>query len=155
MDWTTLVLSLVTLILGGGWFVTYKAHKREKEGEAMQAEAHGAKAWQEVYQGAIEDANNRAENLRIDRDMLMTERNELREENKVMHKKQIEMEDAMNEIKRGHEEEMGLLKRELGRVERKVDSLVPVSCYRFDCQLRVKNNPNKKANKALKEQENE
>ena len=92
MDWLELGLSVLTLLLGGGWFVTYKSHKKEKEGEAAQAEAGGWKAQQEVYQATISDLKDSCDYIRADRNLLREENVQLREENKAYRDKISELE---------------------------------------------------------------
>ena len=132
MDWQTLILSITTVVLGGGWFVTYKAHKREKEGEATQAEANGAQAWQNVYTKAFEDADKITESLRQDRDVLKKERDEFMLENAEIRKRYTTLEDQLL-----------ILKRDVARNARKVEALTPTVCWKFDCDERLKIDPNK------------
>lgn len=113
MDWTTLTLSIVTLILGGGWFVTYKAHKREKEGEATQAEASGWQKQQEVYQATIKDLKETCDYIRKDRDLLRQENEQLRQENTQLRNKIKDLEDQMQE-----------LKKDIARQGRRIETIV-------------------------------
>lgn len=130
---TQIVIPFIALVAAGGWFVTYKAHKREKEGEATQAEANGAQAWQSVYTKAFEDADKIAESLRQDRDVLKKERDEFMSENAEMRKKFTLFEDQIS-----------ALKKDVARNARKVEALTPIVCWKFNCIERIKYDPSKK-----------
>lgn len=91
MDWLNYVLSVLTLIAGGGWFVNYRAKK-------MQAEADGWKSQQEVYQRTIADLEKSCEFIRADRDLLRKENEELRAENMDWHKKFAELSAKFQEL---------------------------------------------------------
>ena len=113
MDWYNFITSTIALLLGGGWFVTYKAHKREKEGEATQAEASGWQKQQEVYQTTIADLKETCDYIRKDRDLLRQENEQLRQENTQLRNKIQNLEDQMQD-----------LKKDIARQGRRIETIV-------------------------------
>jgi len=102
----------LTLFLGGGWFVYYKANKRIKEGEATQSEASGWAKQQQVYQTTIEDQQKFYEHLKADFNVVVEENSKLRQENNELREK-------VN----GLEKQMLDMKREISRLGRKLEAL--------------------------------
>ena len=121
------ILAVLTLIAGGGWFVTYKATKRKATGEAQQIEADAWKGMQDVYQQTIDDLNHICNDIREDRNKLREENNELREENSKLREKYIDLENQIIE-----------LKREIARQGRKLESIIPFACGVAGCTNRTK-----------------
>ena len=87
MEWYTIVSSIVTIILGGGWFVYYRANKMKAYGEAWESQ-------QRVYQNTIADLEKSCEFIRNDRDLL-------RKENKNLFKLG-ELQKEVDEIKKDY-----------------------------------------------------
>lgn len=127
MTWIDVVLPIVTLIAGGGWFVTYRAYKKKQFGEATQAEADGWKAMQDVYQQTIDDLNRYCNNIREDRNMLHEENIKLREENRLLHERYNDLEQQIIE-----------LRKELARQGRRLETLLPFTCGKAGCAKRTK-----------------
>ena len=100
MQYIEVVLSIMTIIAGGGWFVTYKAYKRKASGEATQAEAEGWQKQQETYHNTIEELKNTCEYIKNDRDQLRKENEELRRENQELRRKLAGMEDQIQDLRR-------------------------------------------------------
>lgn len=117
MDWTNIILSALTLIAGGGWFVNYKAKK-------TQAEAEGWKAMQDLYQQTIEDFKVYSEDMRKERTVLKQENNDMREKYKKL------------------DDEILLLKKQLSRQGRKLEALSPFLCSVIGCRNRKRDNLN-------------
>lgn len=107
-----IVSPILTVIAGGGWFVTYKAYKRGANGEATQKEADGWKSMQDVYQQTIEDLKQSCEYIRNDRDLLRQENEKLRLENNMLRDKILELEKQIAE-----------LRRDIARQGRRIESL--------------------------------
>lgn len=105
MDWMNYVLSALTIIAGGGWFVNYRAKK-------IRAEADSWKAQQEVYQTTIADLKESCDYIRKDRDLLRKENEELRNENNMLREKILELEQQMSD-----------LRRDIARQGRRIESL--------------------------------
>lgn len=95
-----IIAPILTVITGGGWFVTYRAYRRSANGEAMQKEAEGWKSMQDVYQQTIEDLKQSCEYIRNDRDLLRQENDKLREENNQLRNKIISLEQQIDELRK-------------------------------------------------------
>lgn len=104
---------MITMILGGGWFVHYRANKRKAAGEAVQSEADGWKAQQEVYQETIANQKKYYDCLKEDFNAIIEENTQLRKENNELRKKVYDLENVVLN-----------LKKELSRLGRRVDALV-------------------------------
>lgn len=120
MEWFEIISGILTLIAGGGWFLSYKAYKRKSNGEATQSEAEGWKSMQDVYQQTIDDLNKYCNDIR-------TDRNFLHDENITLREKYIDMEKQILE-----------LKKELARQGRKLESVLPFTCAVVACPNRTR-----------------
>lgn len=107
-----IVVPVLTLVAGGGWFVTYKAYKKGQMGEATQKEAEGWFKQQEVYQRTIDDLKESCEYIKQDRNLLREENDQLRKENNELREKINTMDNQIFE-----------LKKEIARLGRRVESL--------------------------------
>ena len=122
MDIYSIINTIVTIFLGGGWFVYYRANKHKAEGEAVQSEAEGWKGMQELYQKTIADFDGYCEDMRKERSVLKTENNEMREKYKKM------------------DDEILVLKRQISRQGRKIEALSPFLCNVVGCLNRKRVN---------------
>lgn len=113
MDVFSIINTIITIFLGGGWFIYYKSNKKKAEGEAVQSEATGWEAQQRVYQHTIEDLEKSCEFIRSDRDLLRKENEELRKENIELRKRIGELEANILD-----------LKREVARNGRRIEAIV-------------------------------
>lgn len=113
MEIYSIINTLVTVFLGGGWFIYYKSNKKKAEGEATTAEAGGWEAQQKVYQHTIKDLENSCNFIRADRDLLRKENEELRKENITLRKRIGELEDKILE-----------LQKDVARNGRRIEALV-------------------------------
>lgn len=113
MDIYSIINTIVTIFLGGGWFIYYKANKKKAEGEAVQSEASGWEAQQHVYQHTIEDLEKSCDFIRQDRDLLRKENEELRKENRELRKE-------VGDLKAQQED----MKRDIARMGRRIEALV-------------------------------
>ena len=120
------IIPIVTIVAGGGWFLTYKAYKKKAIGEADQSVAEGWKAQQDVYQQTIEDLKVSCEYIKADRDLL-------REENKTLRRENNELREKFNEL----EMQILELKKELGKQERKIEQMSPFTCALAGCGNRT------------------
>ena len=116
MELYNIISTALTLFLGGGWFVYYRANKRIKEGEATQSEAEGWRKQQEVYQTTIADQQTFYEHLKADFNAVMDENSQLRTENNELRGKINDMEEKMFE-----------LQREVSRLGRRLEALTEKS----------------------------
>ena len=92
-------MPILTLIAGGGWFISYRAYKRKANGEAMQSEAEGWKTQQQVYQSTIHDLHETCDFIRKDRDILRKENEELRKENAELRSTILKFEAQIAELR--------------------------------------------------------
>ena len=113
MDIYSIINTIVTIFLGGGWFIYYKANKKKANGEATTAEANGWEAQQHVYQHTIEDLEKSCDFIRQDRDLLRKENEELRKENRELRKE-------VGDLKAQQED----MKRDIARMGRRIEALV-------------------------------
>lgn len=113
MDVYSIINTIVTIFLGGGWFIYYRANKKKANGEATQAEANGWEAQQRVYQNTITDLEKSCEFIRNDRDLLRKENEELRKENRELRERIGGLEDEILE-----------LKKEVARNGRRIEAIV-------------------------------
>lgn len=120
MDVYSIINTIVTIILGGGWFIHWRAGKRKANGEAAQSEAEGWKAMQDLYQQTINDFKVYSEDMRTERTALKDENNEMREKYKKV------------------EEEILMLKKQLSRQGRKLEAISPFLCGVVGCLNRKK-----------------
>jgi len=113
MDIYSIINTIVTIVLGGGWFIYYKANKKKANGEAVAAEANGWEAQQHVYQHTIEDLEKSCDFIRQDRDLLRKENEELRKENRELRKE-------VSDLKAQQED----MKCDIARMGRRIEALV-------------------------------
>ena len=113
MDIYSIINTIVTIFLGGGWFIYYKANKKKANGEATTAEANGWEAQQHVYQHTVEDLEKSCDFIRKDRDLLRKENEELRKENRELRKE-------VGDLKAQQED----MKRDIARMGRRIEALV-------------------------------
>lgn len=122
MELYSIINTIVTIFLGGGWFIYYRANKQKAQGEATQAEAEGWKGMQELYQKTIADFDGYCEDMRKERSVLKTENNEMREKYKKM------------------DDEILVLKRQISRQGRKIEAISPFLCNVVGCLNRKRVN---------------
>ena len=129
MDYSGLILGILGLVFGGGvtWLFTIRAMKRKANGEAFQTEVEAFKSAQVGYIQAIEDFKKINVETREDRDHFKEDRDLLRKENEEMRTKYKEMEDAMLQQK-----------RDIARLERRIDGFTPFLCSVAGCTRRKK-----------------
>ena len=126
-----IINTLVTLFLGGGWFLHWRASRRKANGEAKQTEAQANKEAQEYYNTTLADVNRTLAEVRADRDRYKDERDEERKANEEMRRKYIEIDDRMNKMDREYKEK-------ISRLGRRVDVLSPFLCGVAGCMNRKK-----------------
>ena len=127
----SVINTLVTLFLGGGWFLHWRASRRKANGEAKQTEAQANKEAQEYYNTTLADVNGTLAEVRADRDRYKDERDEERKANEEMRRKYIEIEDRMNKMDREYKEK-------ISRLGRRIDVLSPFLCAVAGCMHRKK-----------------
>lgn len=127
----SVINTIVTIFLGGGWFLHWRASRRKANGEAKQTEAQANKEAQEYYNKTLEDVNKTLGEVRAERDHYKDERNELRKENHEMRAKYIEIEERMTQMDLQY-------KRDISRLGRRIDVLSPFLCGVAGCMHRKK-----------------
>lgn len=131
MEIYNIINTFVTVFLGGGWFLHWRASRRKANGEAKQTEAQANKEAQEYYNTTLADVNRTLNEVRAERDHYKDERNELRKENHDMRTKYIEIEEKMTKIDLNY-------KRDISRLGRRIDVLSPFLCGVAGCMHRKK-----------------
>ena len=127
----SIINTFVTLFLGGGWFLHWRASRRKANGEAKQTEAQANKEAQEYYNTTLADVNKTLAEVRAERDHYRDERNEERKSNQELRQKYIEIEDRMNHMDLSY-------KRDISRLGRRIDVLSPFLCGVAGCMHRKK-----------------
>ena len=127
----SIINTFVTLFLGGGWFLHWRASRRKANGEAKQTEAQANKEAQEYYNTTLADVNKTLEEVRVERDHYKDERNEERKINHELRQKYIEIEERMNQMDLSY-------KRDISRLGRRIDVLSPFLCGVAGCMHRKK-----------------
>ena len=126
MEIYSIINTFVTLFLGGGWFLHWRASRRKANGEAKQTEAQANKEAQEYYNTTLADVNKTLEEVRAERDHYKDERNEERKTNHELRQKYIEIEERMNQMDLSY-------KRDISRLGRRIDVLSPFLCGVAGC----------------------
>ena len=107
-----IITTVLTIVLGGGWFIFYKANKRKANGEATQSEADGWRKQQEVYHNTIDELKASCEYIANDRNVLRDENTQLRKENTELRQTVIKLQNMVLE-----------LKSEVSRLGRRVEAI--------------------------------
>ena len=131
MEIYSIINTFVTLFLGGGWFLHWRASRRKANGEAKQTEAQANKEAQEYYNTTRADVNKTLAEVRAERDHYRDERNEERKSNHELRQKYIEIEERMNQMDLSY-------KRDISRLGRRIDVLSPFLCGVAGCMHRKK-----------------
>ena len=120
-----ILLGILTLIAGGGWFVNWKATRRRSDAEVTQQEAVGWKAMQEVYEKHFEDMQLITDSVREDRDRLKEDKDMLYKENREWRSRYADMENQIMD-----------LKRDMARLGRRLERVLPFTCGVVKCSRR-------------------
>ena len=131
MEIYSIINTFVTLFLGGGWFLHWRASRRKANGDAKQTEAQANKEAQEYYNTTLADVNKTLAEVRAERDHYRDERNEERKSNHELRQKYIEIEERMNQMDLSY-------KRDISRLGRRIDVLSPFLCGVAGCMHRKK-----------------
>lgn len=127
----SIINTFITVFLGGGWFLHWRASRRKANGEAKQTEAQANKEAQEYYNTTLADVNKTLAEVRAERDHYRDERNEERKSNHELRQKYIEIEERMNQMDLSY-------KRDISRLGRRIDVLSPFLCGVAGCMHRKK-----------------
>ena len=127
----SLINTLITIFLGGGWFLHWRASKRKANGEAKQVEADAFKSMQDAYQQMHDDLLKRLDEVCGERDHYKDERDEERKINREMRAKYTELEERMTKMDLRY-------KQDISRLGRRIDVLSPFLCGVAGCLHRKK-----------------
>lgn len=131
MEIYNIINTLVTVFLGGGWFLHWRASRRKANGEANQVEADAFKSMQDAYQQMHNDLLKRLDEVCGERDHYKDERDEERKINREMRTKYTELEERMTKMDLQY-------KRDISRLGRRLDCLSPFLCSVAGCMHRKK-----------------
>lgn len=131
MEIYSIINTFVTVFLGGGWFLHWRASRRKANGEAKQTEAQANKEAQEYYNTTLADVNHTLGEVRAERDHYKDERDEERKENREMRLKYRQLEEKVTQIDLDY-------KKDVARLGRRLDCLSPFLCGVAGCMRRKK-----------------
>ena len=131
MEIYSIINTLITLFLGGGWFLHWRASRRKADGEAKQVEAQANQAAQDYYNKTLEDVNKTLNEVRAERDHYKEDRNALRVENDEMRKQYKKLEEQITTLGLNY-------KKDVARLGRRIDVLSPFLCGVAGCMHRTK-----------------
>lgn len=131
MEIYSIINTFVTVFLGGGWFLHWRASRRKANGEAKQTEAQANKEAQEYYNTTLADVNRTLGEVRAERDHYKDERDEERKENREMRLKYRQLEEKVTQIDLDY-------KKDVARLGRRLDCLSPFLCGVAGCMRRKK-----------------
>ena len=131
MEFYSIINTFVTVFLGGGWFLHWRASRRKANGEAKQTEAQANKEAQEYYNNTLADVNRTLAEVRSERDHYKDERDEERKENREMRLKYRQLEEKVTQIDLEY-------KKDVARLGRRLDCISPFLCGVAGCMRRTK-----------------
>lgn len=123
------IISIITLILGGGGagvFFTWRYSNRKEKAEAESAEMAAAKEMQDMYQQLIDDIKTDRNEQKAYIQELKEDRHHLREERDDLRKRQDALEESVRQ-----------LKCDVARNGRMVEAMRPFLCGRKSCPDRM------------------
>lgn len=133
MEVYSIINTMITLFLGGGWFLHWRASRRKANGEAKQTEAQANKEAQEYYNTTLADVNRTLNEVREERDHYKEDRNTLRDENEKMVQKYNELQNKLTDMEIEY-------KKDIARLGRRLDCLSPFLCGVAGCLHRKRVN---------------
>lgn len=133
MEVYSIINTMVTIFLGGGWFLHWRASRRKANGEAKQTEAQANKEAQEYYNTTLADVNRTLNEVREERDHYKEDRNTLRNENEMMVQKYNELQNKLTDMEIEY-------KKDIARLGRRLDCLSPFLCGVAGCLHRKRVN---------------
>ena len=133
---TEILLSVITAISAGGWWISWKSARRKASGEATQSEAEGWAKMQEVYQEHIKDMAEITQKVRDERDHERERKQQIRHEFEEMRDKYIELERQILDMRKHHEAEILDLRKDIARQSRELEVVNFFSCCLTNCHNR-------------------
>ena len=133
MEMYGVINTLISLFLGGGWFLHWRARRRKAYGEAKQTEAQANKEAQEYYNSTLADVNRTLNEVRAERDHYKDDRNALQRENEEMRQKYKELEEQLTTMAIEY-------KNDIASLSRRIDVISPFLCGVVGCLRRKRAN---------------
>lgn len=127
----SILSTLITIVCGGGWFINWRAKKRQENAKAKQDEADAFKSMQDAYQQMHEDLLARLKEVCDERDHYKDERDEERKANRELRQKYKELDERMTKLDMQY-------RRDISRLGRRIDVLSPFLCGLAGCLNRKK-----------------
>jgi len=122
------IISILTLLLGGGGigvFFTWQYSKRKEKAEAEQAETTAAKEMQDMYQQLIEDVKKDRQDQREYIEELKSDRDHYREERNSLRERLDQTDEKIRELE-------GIV----ARYGRQLAAMRPLMCANMGCTMR-------------------
>ena len=132
------IISILGLFIGGGGgaFFTWRYLRKKAKAEAENAEVDTVKSMQEAYDkmfqqvnNYLEDATQKVEGLRHERDHYRKERDEVREQFDKFDK-------TVQEWKQNTDKTIDELRRQVARNGRQLEMMRPFMCADLGCKMR-------------------
>lgn len=127
------IMSVVTLLLGGGGLgglLTWKYARKKEQAEAASAETMATKEVQDVYQQLIED-------VKKDRDEQKQYIAELKEDRQHLRAERDELRERIDKT----DETVRDLQMQVAKNGRKVEMMTPFMCSDLKCKKRLRGIP--------------
>lgn len=137
MEWGELlnwILGILTLIASGGWFVNWRAHKRQENAKARQTELDATKTEQDMYQEMLADLETHNERLRKFNAEISDECEQLRKRVSENEQKIREQDDKIRE----QEKKFAVQENKIESLEHRVELMTDMMCGKSNCQQRTK-----------------
>lgn len=130
MEWGEIlnwVLGILTVIASGGWFVNWRAHRRQEDAKAIQSE-------QDIYQEMLSDLKEHNEVLRRFNKEVSDECEQLR---KRVADNEIKLHEQDGKI-REQGEQLRTQENKMESLEHRLELVTEMMCGRSNCQQRTK-----------------
>ena len=128
------ILGVLTLIAGGGWFVNWRAHKRQENAKARQTELDATKTEQDMYQEMLADLKEHNEVLRKFNREVSDECEQLRKRVADNETKLREQDDKIRE----QEKKLAAQENKIETLEHRLELMTEMMCGKSNCQQRTK-----------------
>jgi len=130
MEWGELlnwILGILTLIASGGWFVNWRAHKRQEDAKAIQSE-------QDIYQEMLTDLETHNERLRKFNAEISDECEQLRKRVAENENKLLKQDDKLRE----QEKKLATQENKIESLEHRLELVTEMMCGKSNCQQRTR-----------------
>lgn len=121
------ILGVLTLIAGGGWFVNWRAHRRQEDAKAIQSE-------QDVYQEMLTDLKEHNEVLRKFNKEVSDDCEQLRKRVADNETKLREQDEKIRE----QERKLSSQENKIETLEHRVELMTEMMCGKSNCQQRTR-----------------